>query len=102
MLPPLTVPAGLLEVLQVARGAFTAPGFATFTALVTGYLGATGRRTITGMWIAAGLSGRGSSRPGAPVLLPCQVVPGHGGAAAGQGGDRRVRSGRAAGYGGGR
>jgi hypothetical protein len=58
MLPPLTVPAGLLEVLQVARGAFTAPGFATFTALVTGYLGATGRRTITGMWIAAGLSRR--------------------------------------------
>jgi hypothetical protein len=58
MLPPLTVPAGLVEVLQVTRGAFTAPSFATFTALVTGYLGATGRRTITGMWIAAGLSGR--------------------------------------------
>ena len=58
MLPPLTVPAGLVEVLQVTRGAFTAPSLATFTALVTGYLGATGRRTITGMWIAAGLSGR--------------------------------------------
>jgi hypothetical protein len=58
MLPPLTVPAGLLEVLQVARAGFGAPSFATFVALVTGYLGATGRRTITGMWIAAGLAGR--------------------------------------------
>jgi hypothetical protein len=57
MLPPVTVPAGLLSVLEVVRGAFTAPGFATFVALVTGYLGATGRRTVTGMWIAAGLAG---------------------------------------------
>jgi hypothetical protein len=39
MLPPLTVPAGLLEVLQVARAGFGAPSFVTFTALVTGYLG---------------------------------------------------------------
>jgi hypothetical protein len=58
MLPPLTVPAGLLDVLQVARAGFGAPSFVTFTALVTGYLGATGRRTITGMWTAAGLAGR--------------------------------------------
>ena len=28
MLPPLTVPAGLVEVLQVTRGAFTAPSLA--------------------------------------------------------------------------
>jgi hypothetical protein len=58
MLPPVTVPAGLVEVLQMARAGFGAPSFVTFTALVTGYLGATGRRTITGMWIAAGLAGR--------------------------------------------
>src|ERR671936_469026 len=57
MLPVLTVPAGLGEVLQVVGGAFAAPTFATFVALVTGYLGATGRRTVTGMWIAAGLAG---------------------------------------------
>jgi SRSO17 transposase len=56
MLPLLTLPAGLLEVLEVCRGAFTAPAYATFVALVTGYLGATGRRTVTGMWIAAGLA----------------------------------------------
>lgn len=58
MLPELTVPAGLLEVLQACRGAFTAPTFSTFITLVRGYLGATGRRTITGMWVAAGLAGR--------------------------------------------
>lgn len=58
MLPWVTVPAGLLEVLWVCRGAFTAPGFATFVALVTGALGAVGPRTVTGMWIAAGLADR--------------------------------------------
>jgi hypothetical protein len=58
MLPLATVPAGLAEVLQACRGAFGAPAFATFTALVTGVLGATGRRTVTGMWVAAGLAGR--------------------------------------------
>jgi hypothetical protein len=57
MLPVLTVPAGLGEALQVVRGAFTTPTFARFAALVTGYLGATGRRTVTGMWVAAGLAG---------------------------------------------
>jgi hypothetical protein len=58
MLPDLTVPAGLDEVLQACRGAFTAPTFCTFLTLVCGFLGATGRRTITGMWVAAGLAGR--------------------------------------------
>ncbi len=57
MLPPVTVPVGLWGVLEVVRGAFTAPGFVTFVVLVTGYLGATGRRTVTGMWVAAGLAG---------------------------------------------
>lgn len=37
---------------------FTAPSFATFTWLMTGPLGATGSRTVTGMWSAAGLVGR--------------------------------------------
>jgi hypothetical protein len=58
MLSFVTLPVGLAEVLQVCRGAFTAPGFVTFTALVAGVLGSTGSRTVTGMWRAAGLAGR--------------------------------------------
>lgn len=40
------------------RSCFTAPTFATMCSLVTGTLGATGRRTVTGIWSAAGLAGR--------------------------------------------
>jgi len=58
MLPAVTVPPCLLSVLEGVRGVFTAPTFATFTSLVTGLLGATGTRTVTGMWSAAGLAGR--------------------------------------------
>jgi hypothetical protein len=58
MLPLVTIPPCLLEVLQACRGAFGAPGFATFVALVVGALGAVGPRTVTGMWIAAGLADR--------------------------------------------
>jgi hypothetical protein len=57
MLPLATVPASLLAVLGLVRQVFTAPTFATFTALVVGTLGATGRRTVTRMWSAAGLAG---------------------------------------------
>jgi hypothetical protein len=57
MLPAVTIPAGLLPVLDVVRGAFTVPTFATFVVLVTGLLGATGRRTVTGRWISARLGG---------------------------------------------
>lgn len=58
MLPLVTVPPCLLEMLQACRGAFGAPGFVTFVALVVGALGAVGPRTVTGMWAAAGLAGR--------------------------------------------
>lgn len=58
MLPLATVPPCLFEVLQTCRGAFGAPAFATFVALVVGALGAVGPRTVTGMWVAAGLSDR--------------------------------------------
>jgi hypothetical protein len=58
MLPAVTVPSSLSSVLEGLRGVFTAPGFATFTSLMTGLLGATGSRTVTGMWSAAGLAGR--------------------------------------------
>jgi len=58
MLPLVTVPPCLFETLQACRGAFGAPGFATFVALVVGALGAVGPRTVTGMWVAAGLADR--------------------------------------------
>lgn len=58
MLPSGTVPACLLVVLGACRAAFTAPGYATFTVLVTGALSAVGPRTVTGMWTAAGMAGR--------------------------------------------
>ncbi|MEU9057271.1 transposase [Streptomyces sp. NPDC048384] len=54
----MTVPASLVEALGILRSCFTAPTFATLCALVTGTLSATGRRTVTGMWAAAGLAGR--------------------------------------------
>lgn len=57
MLPPSTVPAGLRQVLTGCRGVFTAPTFATFALLVTGALSATGPRTVTGIWAAAGMAG---------------------------------------------
>jgi transposase len=58
MLPVPTLPSGLSCLLEGLRSVFTAPSFATFTSLITGLLGATGPRTVTGMWSAAGLAGR--------------------------------------------
>jgi SRSO17 transposase len=58
MLPVVTVPSSLSSLLEGLRGVFTAPSFATFTSLMAGLLGATGSRTVTGMWSAAGLAGR--------------------------------------------
>ncbi|MGI8311702.1 IS701 family transposase [Saccharopolyspora hattusasensis] len=58
MLPVGTIPSCLLSVLEGVRSVFTAPTFATFVSLVTGLLAATGPRTVTGMWSAAGLAGR--------------------------------------------
>jgi hypothetical protein len=39
MLPGLTLPASLLEMLAVLRPCFTAPGFVTFCGLVAGLAG---------------------------------------------------------------
>ena len=39
MLPGLTLPASLLELLAVLRPCFTAPGFVTFCGLVAGLAG---------------------------------------------------------------
>ena len=56
MLPAGRVPVCLVQVLPGCRGVFTAPTFATFVLLVTGALGGSGARTVTGMWSAAGMS----------------------------------------------
>ena len=49
MLPDPTVPSSLLAVLKLLGGGFTAPTFATFSALVTGLIAQTGPSTVTGM-----------------------------------------------------
>jgi len=55
MLPPATVPASLLAVLEKLKGCFTTSTFTTFAALVVGLIAQTGRRTVTGMLTGAGL-----------------------------------------------
>ena len=49
MLPGLTLPASLLEMLGALRPCFTAPGFVTFCGLVAGLAGQVRRRTVVGM-----------------------------------------------------
>jgi hypothetical protein len=56
MLPGLSLPASLSSLLAALAGCFTAPTFRVFCALVVGLVEATSRRTVCGMWIAAGLS----------------------------------------------
>jgi hypothetical protein len=55
MLPEPTVPPSLMALLE-KLGTFTSPSLRTFAALLTGLVAATGRRTVTGMLTAAGLS----------------------------------------------
>ncbi|MEY9854481.1 hypothetical protein ABH935_000078 [Catenulispora sp. GAS73] len=55
MLPDSTVPPSLMALLE-KMGTFTAPSLRTFALLVTGLVAATGKRTVTGMLTAAGLS----------------------------------------------
>ena len=49
MLPGLTLPASLLDMLSALRPCFTAPGFVTFCGLVAGLAGRVHRRTVAGM-----------------------------------------------------
>jgi hypothetical protein len=56
MLPALTLPASLAVLLETFRSCFTAPTFGTFQALVAGLVAQTGRRTVCGMLLGAGLS----------------------------------------------
>src|SRR5688572_27577663 len=57
MLQVQTLPGSLTVLLAVLRPCFTAPSFATFTAVAAGMIAQPGRRTITGMWSGAGLAG---------------------------------------------
>jgi hypothetical protein len=56
MLPRLTVPASLAELLTVFRPLLTAPSYRTFGQLTCGMITASGRRTVTGMLTGAGLA----------------------------------------------
>jgi hypothetical protein len=56
MLPGPSVPPTLARLLAALRPCFTAPTFTTFCALVCGMLAQTGRRTVCGMLLGAGLS----------------------------------------------
>jgi hypothetical protein len=61
MLPDATIPipASLMALLTVFQPCFTAPTFrtfCTFCSLVCGFLAQTGRRTVCGMLVGAGLS----------------------------------------------
>src|SRR6266849_315646 len=55
MLPGLTLPASLLDLLGALRPVFTGPSFATFCGLAAGLCGQVRRRTVCGMWAGAGL-----------------------------------------------
>jgi hypothetical protein len=55
---PYEVPSSLAPLLSLLRPCFTAPTHETFCALVVGCLTRARERTVTGMLIAAGLSGR--------------------------------------------
>ena len=52
------LPSSLSSILSLLRPAFTAPTFQTFEALVAGFIGRVGERTVCGMWQAARLAGR--------------------------------------------
>jgi hypothetical protein len=57
MLPGPSVPPSLARLLGALRPCFTAPTYTTFCGLVCGMLAQTGRRTVCGMLLGAGLSG---------------------------------------------
>lgn len=52
------LPSSLVAITSLLRCAFTAPTFQTFEALVAGFIGRVGERTVCGMWQAARLAGR--------------------------------------------
>ncbi|MGI5143747.1 IS701 family transposase [Streptomyces sp. CA-106110] len=57
MLPPSTVLPSLAGLLEVFRPCFRAPTYRVFAALVVGMIAQTGRHTVCGMLLGAGLGG---------------------------------------------
>ena len=57
-MPTPSLPRWLADLLIVFGPCFTAPTFATFRAMVTGFLAQPGLRTVTGMLTGARLAGR--------------------------------------------
>jgi hypothetical protein len=55
---PLHVPGSLAGLVSLFEGCFTQPTFATFRALLVGYIARVGEHTITGCLIACGMAGR--------------------------------------------
>src|SRR3954451_23332322 len=55
MLPDATIPGSLAGLLMAFRSCFTAPTFATFSAMTVGLIAQTRRRTVCGMLLGAGL-----------------------------------------------
>jgi DDE superfamily endonuclease len=56
-MPTPSLPRSLADLLIVFGPCFTAPTFATFRAMVAGFLTQPGLRTVTGMLVGAGLAG---------------------------------------------
>jgi hypothetical protein len=56
-MPPLIVPESFARLLAAFRPCFTAPTFRIFRYLVAGWVHCTGRRTVTGVVVAAGVAG---------------------------------------------
>jgi hypothetical protein len=57
-MPTMPLPQTLMSVLAAFAPCFTVRTFATFQALVVGFLTQPGARTVTGMLTGAGLAGR--------------------------------------------
>src|SRR5437763_15452683 len=57
MLPQVTLPPSLAMLVEVFGSCFTVPTFATFRVLLAGLIAQTGRRTVCGMPLGAGVAG---------------------------------------------
>ena len=57
-MPTPSLPRSLADLLVRFTPCFTAPTFATFQAMVAGFLTQPGQRTVTGMLVGARLAGR--------------------------------------------
>jgi hypothetical protein len=58
MLPCVTIPGSLRSVLAVCRPCFRRDVFQTFCILVVGLIAQTGRRTVCGILLGAGVAGQ--------------------------------------------